>query len=313
MIILLIAFLFLASGISVNKILLYSLEPELLVAVRMLVAGFLLLILSLVFSRQWSAVYKQFHWFVLIAFFTSFFPPNLKAYALAHMPSAKMAYFGTLDPFVAALYSCFIYKERLSARKWLGIFIGFIGMLILISSASPLEEQLRAFWVLSYPEIAAFFAIVLSRFGWILAQDQLKKGRTTPMQLNGVTMSIAGIVSLFAAWLGDKMVISSFSSVPLAFLKEPPLAYLSSQSQLVGFLVYTVFIGNMLGLTLYAYALKWYSITFIALSGFTIPLLVAFFGWFFLQEPLSSTFFISCIVTFIGLSIFFFDEKTTTG
>ena len=87
------------------------------------------------------------------------------------MPSSKMAFFGTLDPFVTALYSYAMHKERLTARKWIGMILGFVGMLILIVKTTPLDEQFKAFSVVSYPELAAFWAIVLSRFGWINAQQ----------------------------------------------------------------------------------------------------------------------------------------------
>ena len=76
---------------------------------------------------QWGRIRSYFSLLVLTALFTTFFPSNLKAYALAHMPSSKMAFFGTLDPFVTALYSYAMHKERLTARKWIGMILGVCG------------------------------------------------------------------------------------------------------------------------------------------------------------------------------------------
>ena len=170
MFLLFFAFGLMASAISTNKILLYALTPELLTGIRMSLAGLCLGGYAYVHTKhrlRWHAVKDFLPLLIVVSLFTTYFPSNLKAYALAHMPSSKMAFFGTLDPFVTALYSYFFFNEKLTAKKVLGIVIGFAGMMILIFGSTPLEAQLKAFSVFSYPELAAFWAIVLSRFGWI--------------------------------------------------------------------------------------------------------------------------------------------------
>lgn len=312
MILLFLAYAFLASAISTNKIILYAIAPEFLVAIRMLVAAALLALYSFFLKHHriiWRHVCQYGPTIIIVALFTTFFPSNLKAYALANMPSSKMAFFGTLDPFVAAFYSYIVYGERLTPKKWLGVGLGFAGMMVLIFSASPLKEQLKAFSIVSYPELAAFWAIVLSRLGWITAQQLLKKEILGPVQLNILTMSIGGAISLVAALLRHQTSITSLSFAPLTILKEYPLNQVSSTTQLMGFLSYTIIVGNILGYTMYAAMLKRYSATFIALTSFSIPLFVHALGWLFLNEQLSGSFFMACFITFAGLVVFFFDEK----
>lgn len=311
MILLFLAYAFLASAISTNKIILYAMAPEYLVAIRMLIAALLLGVYAF-FARHHHLIWKHvMHYgptIILVALFTTFFPSNLKAYALANMPSSKMAFFGTLDPFVAAFYSYVVYGERLTIKKWLGIGLGFAGMMVLIFGSSPLEEQLKAFSVVSYPELAAFWAIVLSRLGWIGAQQLLKKELFSPIQFNILTMSIGGALSLATAVLRNQTAITSLALAPLMILKNPPFSFFDPTSQLIGFLSYTIIIGNIFGYTLYASMLKKYSATFIALTSFSIPLFVYALGWLFLGEPLSYLFVIACIITFSGLLLFFADE-----
>ncbi len=294
-----------ASAITANKVLLYAINPQYLVGIRMTVGAVLLGLILYVRTRKlftWSVVTSFFSWILVIAFFTTYFPSNLKAYALAHMPSAKMAFFGTLDPFVTALYSYFWCNERLTIRQWLGILLGFAGMLILIYSTSPLEEQL--FGMVSYPEFAAFFAVVLSRFGWIQAQQLLKKELFTPVQLNILLMSIGGIISLASVyWFG----LTSLAPLPsLPILDKLPFSY---AGQLGLFLGWTIIVGNVVGYTLYGYALKRHSTTFIPLAGFTIPLIVQLLGWLLLGETVSLLFFAACAVTFMGVLLFYLDER----
>ena len=312
--ILFLAFIFFSSAISANKVILFAMAPELLVGLRMaisspILAGYLYLKDRKVFD--WVMLKKLFATVVVIALFTTFFPSNLKAYALAHMPSYKMAYFGTIDPFVAALYSYFMFKERLKWRQWLGMAIGFSGMMLLLMGSSPLEEQLKAFSIFSYPELAAFFAIVISRLGWIQGQQLLKKEHITPIQFNVLTMAIGGILSLLIVFMRGTYGITSLSYSGLPLLKMQPLSALTPPYQLGFFLGYTILIGNILGYNLYAYALKRYSATFIALAGFIIPLLVQLLGWLLLGEQLSPIFFVACAVTFMGVAIFFYEESTS--
>ena len=311
MILLFIAFFCLGSAICANKVLLFSLSPELLVGLRMTIGSLLLAGVSFFRSHKVFPLHVIKHtgsWLLIIALFTTFFPSNLKAYALAAMPSSKMAFFGTLDPLIAALYSYFWFEEKLTMRQWSGIAIGFLGMMILLSDSSPLEDQLKAFSYISWPEIAAFLAIVLSRWGWIQAQQLLKKEHLTPTQFTIGTMAIGGILSLLMAFLTGSTFLCSLTHAPFPVLHHVPLYWMSASSQLGLFLSYTILIGNMLGYTLYAHVLKRHSVTFIALSGFSIPLLVQALGWLLLGEPLSVLFFLACGVTFCGVVLFFLDE-----
>lgn len=300
-----------ASAISTNKILLYALTPELLTGVRMSIAGLLLGGYAYLHTKhrlRWRLIRDYLALLLVVSLFTTYFPSNLKAYALAHMPSSKMAFFGTLDPFVTALYSHFFFHEKLSWKQVLGIVIGFAGMMILIFGSTPFEAQLKAFSVFSYPELAAFWAIVLSRFGWIQAQLLLKKEVVTPVQINVIIMCIGGVISLLTAILRNQMDIRPLRETPLPIFNLSPLKGLTSNQLLTVFLTYTIVVGNVFGYTLYAYALKRYSPIFISLASFSIPLFVSFFGWLFLAESLSLSFFIACAVTFVGLLIFSSDE-----
>ena len=296
-----------ASAISTNKILLYALTPELLTGIRMSLAGLCLGGYAYVHTKhrlRWHAVKDFLPLLIVVSLFTTYFPSNLKAYALAHMPSSKMAFFGTLDPFVTALYSYFFFNEKLTAKKVLGIVIGFAGMMILIFGSTPLEAQLKAFSVFSYPELAAFWAIVLSRFGWIQAQQLLKKEVVTPVQINVIIMCLGGVVSLLTALARNQMEIRPLLEAHLPLFNLSLLKGLTSTELLTVFLTYTIVIGNIFGYTLYAQALKRYSPLFISLASFSIPLFVSLFGWLFLAESLSLSFFIACAVTFAGLLVF---------
>lgn len=178
MISLFVAFSFLASAISANKVLLYALKPEFLVGIRMTIAGIILALYSFFSIRHrlhWKTVQPYLALVIVVSLFTTFFQANLKAYALANMPSAKMAFFGTLDPFITTLIMFFFFNERLTVYKIAGILIGFAGMMILVFGSSPAGDYLILFSRFSYPELAAFWAVALSREAGYWHSNYLKK------------------------------------------------------------------------------------------------------------------------------------------
>ena len=295
MIELFLTYALLASGITSNKLLLYTFSPIFFVGIRMLLAGCILWAYILARRRSVFRVTAFKHaWkqLVIATLATTYVPALCKSYALQLLPSSKAAFFGTLDPFITALYAALLWGERLTKQQFFGILVGFAGAWVLLLSHTRLEDQLRALAFISYPELAALAAVVIGRYGWITVQQLLKKNYYTPIDINAITMTGSGILSL-----GTSLV-----------LEQTGMLSSASSSSWIGTLalfVYTVLIGNVISLTLYAHVLKKYSSTFIALTSFSVPLFVAFYGWLFLQEALSWYFVLSCLLTFTGLIIFY--------
>ena len=86
---------------------------------------------------------------------------------------SKVALIGSLDPFLTAIYAYFLWHEKLTRKKLIGILIGFTGSLVLIISHSAAD--MHELWgPLSLAELAAFGSVCISRFGWIKIQQLLK-------------------------------------------------------------------------------------------------------------------------------------------
>lgn len=295
MIQLIVSYALLASAITANKLILFSLPPDLFVALRMFIAGMLLFGIGVWSSERLRWRYFKHDLFALcfIAFCVTFVPAILKAFALKYMVSSKAAFFGGLDPFITALYAFILWKEKLTPLKVIGLILGFLGTSIMLTATSPLEETMRVISVISYPELAALAAVAISRYGWILAQKMLKQERYAPAELNGLMMIIGGIYAF-----GATLFSHSHQAVALSAF-TPTIILL---------LTYTIVIGNMAGYTLLGTSLKKYSATFIALTGFFVPLFVQLFGFLFLQEPLSWHFFAALTITATGVGLFYYQE-----
>ncbi len=317
-----LGFAFMASSTVANKYVLSVLTPTLVVGLRMLCAGIILTLMYRRKSHRLSFGYFKHDLSLLlgISLLTMLVPALFKAYALKNMDASKAAFFSSLDPFVTALYAYLFWNENLTKKKVIGIILGFTGTFILILSSSVGERSLIAWSVFSYPEIAAILAMAIGRIGWMFVQQLLRKERYTAPELNGLLMTISGILVFILPFaIATGFALLSFIPVLAAFFPSYSFADAGSFLQttitpatntpmILYALLHTILVGNVIGYTMYAQFLKRHSATFVSLAGFSVPLYVYLFGHVLLGEPLSLNFLAASCVTFIGLLIFYQDE-----
>jgi drug/metabolite transporter (DMT)-like permease len=280
-------FFLLASAIVANKLALTVLSPITLVAIRMIFGGAILLW----YERAAIKNIKPFLGTLsLIAFCTTFVNSLLKAYALQHLPSNKAALIAGLDPIITSLIAFVILQERLNIRQYIGIAIAIAGSIILT------QDGISG-WKLAgvLPALAAFAAIAIGRYGWVLAQKLLIGAHLTPSQLNAGTMTISGVIAF--AYLS--------TDIPF-FLGQ--LSNLNT-SGLIGAVLYTTLIGNVLAYSLYASLLKRYSATLLSLFGFLIPIFVTLLAIPILSETCPATTLIAGAIMFTGVALFIKSSK----
>ena len=73
-----------------------------------------------------------------------------------------------------------------------------------------------------------------------------------------------------------------------------------------------VIVSQLITYNLYAALLEKYSATFLTFAGFIMPFFTAILGWLFLSEEVTLTFYISSLIVFIGLCVFYLEEKGTS-
>ena len=143
----------LASGTTANKILLQYMPVPFFVGLRMLLSGSFLFLGIFKKSTHLSLSYIKKDWFklLLITCCTTFLPSLFKAYALQHMPLQKASLLASFDPFVAALYGYILLQEKLGFQKFLGMCVGFSGIVLLLFSSSYPQSLLTAYGMFSWP------------------------------------------------------------------------------------------------------------------------------------------------------------------
>ena len=120
-----------SSMFSLGKIALEHCPPLFLTASRMLLAGVLLLgFMALKNRLAFKLTLKQFLSISLLAVFSIYLTNAFEFWSLQHLTAAKTCFIYSLSPFFAALFSYFHFGEKMNGRKWLGMLVGFAGIIL---------------------------------------------------------------------------------------------------------------------------------------------------------------------------------------
>lgn len=269
-------------------------QPLFLIGSRMILAGLLLVVYGYFTSKQKKVLFQAKHIWMLVrlAVFNIYFTNVFEIWALNHLDAFKTCFIYSLSPFIAAMFSYFIFSEKLSTKKWIGLMVGCLGFLPMVID-KPFVEQQVSLYFFSWAEIAMLFAVLCSVYGWIALKQVVQEEGYSPFEANGMSMLIGGIMALC-----HSICVESWDPIPV-----------NNLGVFLGFLVALIIISNLICYNLYGVLLKKYSATFMSFAGFSTPLFTAFFGWIYLGEMVTLSFFVSATIVFIGLLIFSQDEK----
>jgi drug/metabolite transporter (DMT)-like permease len=267
--------------------------PIFLTGTRMFIGGLIILAFLALFRRG-DLRLKKHHLFPLFLFtLTAVYLTNIfEFWGLQYLTSAKACFIYSLSPFLAALFSYFQFKEKITSRKLLGLVIGFIGFIPVLLHQSGAEQLRGGVSFLSWAEIALIVATATSVYGWILLRKLGKEDALSPLMANGTSMLLGGLLALLHSWFTEE-----WNPFPI--------------SNYAGFfqgVLLMILISNLFCYNLYGALLKRFTATFLSFAGLTTPLFAAFFGWVVLHETVSWNFFVSVGIISLGLWLVYAEE-----
>ncbi len=283
-----------ASLFGISKATLEYSEPFFLIGSRMFFAGILLLAHQFIWNRKnFSFKLSHFKPLFLLAFTMIYLTNVAEIWGIQHMVSAKACLLYSLSPFLAALVAYLVLRETLNAKKWVGLCIGFVGLIPIFYAQSPEEILSGGIAGISFAEIAALIAVVASVYGWIQLKKVISEYQYSPLMANGISMTLGGAMALAHSYF----VGESWNPIPVSdywpFLQNSLLMCV---------------ISNIVCYNLYGYLLKRYTATFMAFAGLVTPFFASFFGWYFLNETITWHFYLSIVLFTVGLAIFYQEE-----
>ncbi len=290
---LLIVFLYaiFAATFSLGKIMLNYGPPIYLVGLRMFIAGLLLLFYQYFFTNQ----RLKFHWdhiglYVQVVMFSIYIPYILRFWGLIYMPSYKASLLYNLGPFISYLLGYCFYKEKVTWHKVIGLIIGFCGLLPTLMASAPTEEAAGGIAFMSWPELSIIASVSSLAYGWIVLRKLIKDHSYPPALVNGMSMFAGGLLALVTSQL-----VESRSCI-------------IDSGQFFLILALIILFSNVIGHNLYGWLLRFYTPTFMAFASFLTPIFAALYGWMFLGEAVAWHFYLSTVMVFAGLGIFYHGE-----
>lgn len=293
---------FSASTFTIGKTALNYTTPMFLIGVRLLISGILFLAYYYFHYKQMPTLRKYDYWVLAqVAFASFYFAFSMEFMALQYLPSSKTALLYNLSPVIAACFSYFVFNEIMTLKKIIGLGICLLSFLPVLMESAP-DEGSKLFLFISWPELCVFLAVVSFTYGWVVMRKAIKRHFIPTVFVNGVGMVCAGIASLITVYIFEIPYLSSENWI------HPWIPV----TELLPFVVFTsllIIVGSVLCYAIYGYLLHKYTATFVTLGELATPLFAAFYGWAFLNESITPSFYFSMVVLALGSYIFYLEEK----
>jgi drug/metabolite transporter (DMT)-like permease len=284
-----------ASCFPISKLALQFSTPLFFTAARMLLASFL--ILGYLFIRKKSSLKvtkKQIVPILILAVLSMYFTNALEYYGLQHLSAAKTCFIYSLTPFFAAFFSYLHFGEKMSPKKWLGMSIGFLGVIPVFFIQSGSGDTFKSFLFISLPELAIIGATLFSVYGWVLLRLLVKNNSLSPLAANGWSMLIGGVFALAHSYFADV-----WSPIPIAN---------GGTAGFVQGIFLITLISNVICYNLYGFLLKKYTATFMSFVGLLSPVFASLAEWVILKTPPHPVILISTLVVIMGLWVVYQEE-----
>jgi len=284
-----------SSSFVLGKMLLNYTSPIFLTGIRMTLGGSLLLAYQYFYARK-NFCFKRKHikYYLQLVLFGIYITYILRFWALDYMPSSKACFLYNISPFLSALYSYIFFKETMTRKQWIGLIIGFLGLIPMLLTTSPAESLIGEISFISWPELAILVSVATHSYSWIIMRKLIRDKSYSPTMVNGISMTAGGILASITS-----LFVEGFFPV-------------SHVVPFFGLLALIIFLSNIICHNLYGYLLKFYTTTFLSFAGFLSPLFGGLYGWMFLNEKIGWEFYLSTAIIFVGLYLFYQDELDPT-
>lgn len=276
-------------------------QPIFFVAVRMIIGGGILLAYQLLYLRTPIRIRKQdafyFAQIMLLGICLSYAG---EFWSIQYITAAKTSLLFNISPFITAGIAHFMIHERLTLRQWIGLILGFGGLLPILFTQQADELSLAHIGFLSSAEIILLLAVAAAAYSWVIFKRLVVDRGYTPLTINGVTMLGGGILAY-----GLSLCTETTPYIHII----PDQSYLHTFTIIAGYMGALILSVNIFSYNLYGHLLRRYTATFISFAGFVTPLFTAVLDWIFLGERVGGAFFISMLIVLSGLILFYIDER----
>ncbi len=280
-----------------KEALLFS-KPIFMTGFRMVFAGICSFFLYKLWSKpvRFSTITRYHIWYIfLLGFFNVYLTNANEAWSLQYLSAGKVAFIYNLSPFFSLFFSHFMFKEKFTWKKILGMIVACISITPLLVDETSLDivDSTYKIGFFSIAEIVMIVAAAATAYGWVLMKYLMEiRSDFSSYFLNGASLIIGGILCFIQSYYSE----------------AHPYVLPGYISEFVWYMALMMLLQNLLAYNYNSYLLTVHSATFVILFSFVMPIISAVFAYFVLGEPLTWEFFACSAGVFLGLIIFYFEE-----
>ncbi len=254
-----------------------EIPPFTFVAVRTLVAAVALIVFIALRREGWPNL-RMWPLFLGMGIFNGVIPYTLITWGELHISSGLAAILTAAMPlFTVIIGHYWTHDERLTPVKTLGIFIGFLGVIVLFLPDLQQGIQME-FW----GEFAVFVAAASYGLATVIAHKYMHS------------------VAHTAAAAGQ-LVCAAIIMIPLSLLFDHPLGLRPSPAA-IGSLLTLALLGTSFAYVLYYWLIEKTGATRTALVTYLIPITGILWGAFLLGEPLAWQDLLGLLLIILGIA-----------
>lgn len=215
--------------------------------------------------------------YFFMGFFSFVIPFGLVYWAEQFIPTGLTSVLFGVFPFSVFLFSLMLLKnEEIDKFKFMSVFFGFIGILIIFSEGLTLDYENHLLGLLAVVLSAALqglVAVVIKKWG----------GHLNPFSMNGPPLLIAGI-----------------SMILLSLIFEDSSTWIFNKVAILSILYLAIF-GTIVAFTIYFWLLQRINAVILSLSSFITPIIALVLGWIILNEKLSEQILWGTLFVLMGI------------
>lgn len=273
-------------------------KPLFMTGCRMIFAGICSFVLYRLWSKpvKWSTITRYHVWYIfLLGLFNVYMTNAYETWSLQYLSAGKVAFIYNLSPFFSLFFAHFMFHEKFTWKKILGMIIACasISPLLIDETTFDVVDASAKFGFLSFAEIVMIVAAAATAYGWIIMKYLMEiRSDFSSYFLNAASLVIGGLLCF----------VHSFC------FELQPYVLPGHISEFIWYMSLMMLIQNLIAYNYNSYLLTVHSATFVILFSFIMPVISAILAYFMLNESLSLEFFACSFGVAVGLVIFYFEE-----
>lgn len=272
------------STYMLNKVAVSELPPFMLAGIRFCTAGLLMLILARSFKKNIRISVQQLKNSMIAGFLFLAIGNGVVVWALSYVDSGFAALIIASQPLIVLLLLRIIEKKPIKKLSWIGVGIGIIGMLLLVT-----QEQIRQ----DESSLVGILMIIGCVITWGYASIFVGK---------------ADLPGNYLVNSGYQMIFGGISLVLMSFIKnEDWIIPTLWSTPVVWAMLGLILFGSLVAFTSFNYLLKTVSPEKVATSTYINPIVAMILGAVVLNETISGQSIMAALILLTG--VYFINMK----